>query len=279
MKKPWYKLGNASKTKNLAIPEDRRGSSNSSASSGNNSLYELLARLNKMEFDAANNKIRIFEEENSIEMKDLGEQQNESKPGFTEEENSIELKDLSDHQKEPKPSLAEEEESVELKDLSDHQNEPKSGHSEDENVMTGSHKQLVEKRQHLDDPLHSDASFRNMAFRDSVVSVETNGSGTAKVTSIQQMNQRDSMGKIEDITSDMEAESCSCDTPRDSCPRDSCPRDDDREETEASKNTQTVRADVHNISTDASVSTRNGNVGKHSDIKPSKGKVIWTYSL
>jgi hypothetical protein len=246
-KKRWYKRSNASKT--LHIPEERRRSSNSS---GHSSLYELLARLNNMEFEPpTETRLNELEDENSIEMKDLGEHKNGVKPALNEE---------------------------------------------DDDRLSGSNKQLVEKRQKLDDPVQNGASFRNMAFRDSVVSVETNGSGITKVTSVQQMNQRDSVGTIEAITSDAEhhdlcsPDSCSRDSPRDrsrdsshvcsrvTCPRDS-PRDDDREETEASKNTQTVRADVHNISNNESVSTRD--VGKHSDQKPppSKGKVIWTYSL
>ena len=242
-KKRWYKRSNASKT--LHIPEERRRSSNSS---GHSSLYELLARLNNMEYETpTETRLNELEDENSIEMKDLGEHKNGVKPALNEE---------------------------------------------DDDRLSGSNKQLVEKRQKLDDPVHNGASFRNMAFRDSVVSVETNGSGIAKVTSVQQINQRDSVGTIEAITSDAEhhdlcsPDSCSRDRSRDSshvcsrvsCPRDS-PRDDDREETEASKNTQTVRADVHNISNNESVSTRD--VGEHSDQKPlpSKGEVIWTYSL
>jgi hypothetical protein len=185
----------------------------------------------------------------------------------------------------PNETQLREGESIELKDLTEHKTELKPALTDDEEVLSGSHKQLVGKKRKLDD--YSDVSFRNMAFRDSVVSVETNGSGIAKVTSVQQMNQRDSMGKTEDTTtSDMECSPECC--PRDSshvCSRDSVSRDsahDDggkREETEASKNTQTVRVDVHNISNNASNSTLNGDAGKHLNKKPSKGKVIWTYSL
>ena len=185
----------------------------------------------------------------------------------------------------PHETKLPEEESIELKELNEHKTELKPVLTDDEEALSGSHKQLVEQKQNLDD--YSDVSFRNMAFRDSVVSVETNGSGIAKVTSVQRMNQRDSMGKTEDTTSDIECSpECSsrdCDKPR-VCSRDSIscdtPRDDKiREETDTSKNTHTVRVDVHNASNNAS--TRNGNVAKHSNKNPQplKGKVIWTYSL
>lgn len=234
-KRPWYKRGNGSKMKTLDVPEERRHSNNSS-SSGNSSLYELLARLNKMEFEPPN-ETRISEND--------------------------------------------EEDSIELKDLSEHKNGFRPENTEDEGELQDSQKQLVEKRQTLKDSVNGDASFRNMAFRDSVVSVDTNGSGIAKVTSVQQLHQRDSVGKIEDITIDIEhRDLCSRDHTRNRCSRDS-PRDDDREETETSGNIQTVRVDVHNASNDASVSARNGNIDKRFDRKalPSKGKVIWTYSL
>ena len=186
----------------------------------------------------------------------------------------------------PHETQLPEEASIELKELNEHKTELKPALTDDEEVLSGSHKQLVEKKQKLDD--YSGVSFRNMAFRDSVVSVEANGSGTAKVTSVQHMNQRDSMGKTEDITSDIEcspkcsSRDCKRDEPRDSshvCPRDSTRNDNNREETETSKNTHTVRADVHNASNNAS--TQNGNVAKHSNKNPQplKGKVIWTYSL
>ena len=231
-KRPWYKRGSDSKTKTLEVPDERRQSNNSS-SSGNSSLYELLARLNKMEFEPPNEtRIAENDEEDSIELKDLSE----SKNGFRPE------------------------------------------HTEDEGELQDSQKQLVDKGQTLKDSVNGGASFRNMAFRDSVVSVDTNGSGIAKVTSVQQLHQRDSVGKIEDITIDMEHHDlCSRDQTR-----DRCSRDDHREETGASGNIQTVRVDVHNSSNDASVSARNGNVDKRFDRKaqPSKGKVtLWTYSL
>ena len=231
-KRPWYKRGTGSKTINLEVPEERRQSNNSS-SSGNSSLYELLARLNKMEFEPPN--------ETRINENDVGD-------------------------------------SMELKDLSEDKNGFKPGLADDEGELRDSHKQLVEKRQTLKDSVNGNASFRNMAFRDSVVSVETNGSGTVKVTSVQQVHHRDSVGAIEDITCELEhRDLCSRDQTRDICSRDS-PGDNDRE---ASGNVQTVRVDVHNILKDASVSDRNENVDKRFDRTPppSKGKVIWTYSL
>ena len=231
-KRSWYKRGSERKTKTLEVPDERRQSNNSS-SSGNSSLYELLARLNKMEFEPPN-ETRIAEND--------------------------------------------EGDSIELKDLSERKNGFRPEHTEDEGELQDSQKQLVDKGQTLKDSVNGDASFRNMAFRDSVVSVDTNGSGIAKVTSVQQLHQRDSVGKIEDITIDMEHHDlCSRDQTR-----DRCSRDDHREETGASGNIQTVRVDVHNSSNDASVSARNGNVDKRFDRKaqPSKGKVtLWTYSL
>ena len=179
-----------------------------------------------------------------------------------------------------------ENEEIELKDINEQKNGFKPVVTEDEIELSGSNKQLVETIKKIDEPVNGGASFRNMAFRDSVVSVETNGSGVTRVTSVQQMNQRDSMGTIEDMTDDMElyvsldGSSRSHVCTRDTCSPDSARDQDGQEETEASKNTQTVRADVH-ISNKASSLTEDKNFEKVSDRKPvhSKGKVIWTYSL
>lgn len=74
---PWYKRNstskmrsNVAKNKNLSVPEERRRSSNSSSS--NSSLYELLARLNKMEFETPDETVfSENDEKDGLEMKDL----------------------------------------------------------------------------------------------------------------------------------------------------------------------------------------------------------------
>ena len=171
-------------------------------------------------------------------------------------------------------------ENVQMKQRSaGHKNGLKPQFIEDDCGLSGSDKQLVPKQQNTDDSMNSQASFQNMAFRDSVVSVETDGSGIAKVISVQHVNQRDSMTKLEntqDITSD--AEQLELGSRESPCISSHSSRD---EEKEISRNTQTIRADVHKVSDNVITPTRNETDEKQPDRKaqPSKRKVIWTYSL
>ncbi|XP_028407714.1 uncharacterized protein LOC114530304 [Dendronephthya gigantea] len=240
-KKPWYKRG-GNENKKLKVPEERRRSSNSS-STGNSSLYELLARLNKMEFEPPIET--SFTETDEV---------NSAEAGIGTIEN------------------------IQMKQLSENKNGLKPQFIEDDCGLSGSDKQLVQKQQNTDDTVHSQVSFRNMAFRDSVVSVEADGSGIAKVISVQQVNQRDSMTKLENIQNiTSEAEHHELGSPESPCTSSHSSRGE--KENETSGNTQTVRADVHQVSDSTIIPARNGTDKKQTVRKPSKGKVIWTYSL
>ena len=148
---------------------------------------------------------------------------------------------------------------MQLQELSEARNDLQPGLAEDESKPGEA--QLVHWREKLHDL--AQASFQNVAFRDSGVSTETNGSEVTGGTSVQQVEQRDPVRTTEDHTEQLEE----------------CRGSGNEREPETGNNTQTVIVDVHNVANDANIPSSNGNVAKHKRKAPSKGKVIWTYSL
>ena len=222
------KMRNKKKSSNrktfLEAPTDRR---RSSGTISNSSLYELLVRLNKMDFEPA------------------------------QDSTSIELQELR-------------------KETIDGIEEISTGNSE---LDGADREQLVERNElAVVEITERKLSFRNLAFRDSVVSVETSGSGTITITSL---NLEKNIPRKNSSAVFQNTESNSLELKSHLPAVTSNARTWKSDNLLPSNNTKTVKVDVHKVSeTEDSAAGNGNNVERNYQKEPMcKRKRVWTYSI